>query len=190
MPFIDFEALKASTTIEQTAKLLGLELKQAGQSLRGKCPACNTDDPRSLVITPAKGAFYCFAEKKGGDLIALAAHIRGESVKEAASFLAGNSTVTARVPVNSSDPKPAPKVPERGFDRAKYRAGLERTHELLKDIPADLIERADIGVSSRGALKGIVLPLYAHATGEFICYAAVTGLQLPKATVVPLKKAG
>lgn len=92
--------------------------------------------------------------------------------------------------VQASDPKPAEKVPQRGFDREKYRAGLERTHELLKDIPADLIERADIGVSKRGTHPGLInVPLYDKDTGDFICYAGVPRIQLPRATVTPLKKA-
>ncbi len=197
MPFIDFQALKSALTIEETVGLLGLEMKQAGNQLRGICPACGTTGGRELVVTPDKGAWFCFSEKKGGDLIALAAHIRNESVKDAAAFLAdqigGTNTSDRTVKVTSTssqEPRqPAPSASKHGFDRAKYQAGLDRTHELLKDIPADFIERADLGVSNKGALKGVVLPLYDKDTGEFLCYVKVDGLQLPKATVTPLKRA-
>ena len=40
-----------------------------------------------MVMTPAKGLFYCFAKKAGGDAIALTAHIRGIPVKDAADHL-------------------------------------------------------------------------------------------------------
>jgi len=188
--FYDFDAIKRSVSFADAASKLGLEVKQSGTQLRAPCTRCNEGGDRALVMTEGKG-YFCFAAKKGGDVIGLAAHILDVSVKDAAAFL-GNDTVntntvnTVKVPT----PEPAPALtPKGGFDRAKYQAGLERAHELLKDIPADLIERADIGVSSRGALKGVVVPLYDCTTGEFLCYAAVQGLQLPKATVTPLKRA-
>lgn len=193
MPFIDKEAVKAAVSMEAAIDILGLEMRSEGKAFRGGCPACGGAD-RELVITPAKGAYYCFSDKHGGDVIQLAMHVQGVSFKDALAFLAehvsGTSTSTSPVQV----PTPRQQRPltskSSSFDRTKYQAGLDREHELLKDIPKDFLERADIGVSNKGALKGIVLPLYDHQTGEFLCYAKVEGLQLPKATVVPLKKAG
>ncbi len=86
---VDFADLKTRINIEQTAQLLGLQLKQSGQAMRGPCPACNSGGERAIVITPAKGVFFCFAAKEGGDLIALAAHIRKCDVKDAATWLDG-----------------------------------------------------------------------------------------------------
>lgn len=107
MPFIDFEALKASVPIEEAAQLLGLDLKQNGSQLRGPCPSCKSSDPRTLVITPSKAVFFCFKAQKGGDVIALAAHIRQENVKEAAAFLAGGfgNPTTSTVPTRTSSPQ-------------------------------------------------------------------------------------
>lgn len=183
--FVDFAAIKAAVSFADAASKLGLELKPSGNQLRGACP-CSGDD-RSLVITEGKG-YYCFSEKKGGDVIGLAAHVLGVSVKDAAMFLGDGKVATSNPTVTVPTPQPE-KPLTRGFDRAKYQDGLDRNHELLKDIPQDFIERADIGVSSRGALKGIVLPTYDKTTGEFICYVKVEGIELPKATVTHLKRA-
>src|ERR1019366_4762432 len=90
---VDFAELKSRVSIEHTVQMLSLSLNKAGAQLRGPCPVCNTGGDRALVVTPEKGLFYCFAAKTGGDQIALAAHIKGIKTSEAASFLAGNSTV-------------------------------------------------------------------------------------------------
>lgn len=191
MPYVDFIELKKRISIEQVVGMLGLKVKPEGNQLRGACPACGREgNTRALVITPSAGAFYCHAAQKGGDLINLAAHIREEKLSVAAAWLEaqlGTSTVsTSTVPTSSNAPAPKPNT--RGFDRAKYQASLDRSHELLKDIPADLIERADLGVSNKGALKGLVVPLVDKDTGVFITYAEVGYIKLPKATVTPLKR--
>lgn len=217
--FVDFAELKKRVCIEQVARMLGLKTKQEGDRLRAPCPACQKGDDRTLVITPTKEVFYCHAMGMGGDLIRLAAHVREESLPDAAGWIqdqlgnptstvsSNTSTVTssnvpAAQPLTSKhdfDPSETWVEPPKGwrppekkshhFDRAKYQAGLDRTHELLKDIPQDFIERADIGVSNRGALRGIVLPAYDKDTGEFLCYVKVEGIELPKATVTRLKTA-
>jgi hypothetical protein len=45
---------------------------------------CKSGGDRALIVTKSKGLFYCFAARKGGDAIALAAKIRGCGQNEAA----------------------------------------------------------------------------------------------------------
>ena len=86
---IDFSELKQRVNIEQAAEWLGLQVKKSGGQLRGVCPVCKDGGDRALVITPAKGLYYCFGKcRKGGDAISLAASVRGCSLREAAAFLA------------------------------------------------------------------------------------------------------
>ena len=87
MAFIDFAELKDKLSFGETINLLELGLKRSGNQYRGPCPACGTGGDRALVVTEGKG-FFCFAEKKGGDQIALAAHILGIGAKDAAQELA------------------------------------------------------------------------------------------------------
>src|SRR5438132_7312590 len=96
--FLDFQAVKQAVSIDEAAHRLGLALKPAGSQMRGVCPACKSGGDRALVITPSKGVFYCFSAGKGGDCIALTAHIRGTEVKDAAAWLA----------------PPAPEAPAKG----------------------------------------------------------------------------
>ena len=73
--FIDFKAIKASVSIEEAANSLMLTLKKSGAQFRTSCPACGNDNERTIVLTPARGLFYCFDAKVGGDCLALVQHI-------------------------------------------------------------------------------------------------------------------
>jgi DNA primase len=73
---MDFQALKAAVTIQKAAALVELKLTKSGDAYRSPCPACDSGGDRAIVITPAKAAYYCFAQKKGGDCISLVAHQR------------------------------------------------------------------------------------------------------------------
>ena len=112
MPYTDFASLKARLSIEKVAELLGLTLKQSGQALRGPCPACSSGGDRALVVTPARGVFFCFAAREGGDLIQLAAHIRKSDVKNAAIWLDGGTVPSKKeysrnhVPVGNGSLEP------------------------------------------------------------------------------------
>jgi DNA primase len=100
--FIDFEALKTRVKIEQTIPLRGLRMRQHGDQYRGPCPVCRQDGDRALAINSGLESYYCFPQRKGGDLIALFAHIRGMKQKDAAAYLdqqfgnSGQSHTTSR----------------------------------------------------------------------------------------------
>ncbi len=87
MPYLDFETIKADYPISRVVELLELELKPSGKQMRGKCPVCEGDSQRNLVITPNKGLYYCFSEQKGGDQLALIGHVKQMGVKDAAAWL-------------------------------------------------------------------------------------------------------
>ena len=92
MPFVDFAAIKAAIPIADVIQHFGLTLKPEGSAVPSACSACQQGGDRAIVITPAKGLFYCFAAKSGGDCIKLAAHLLGLDEKkqqqEAALYLA------------------------------------------------------------------------------------------------------
>jgi hypothetical protein len=69
--YIDFADVKARCSIEQAAKLLGLQTSEESSQLRAPCPACGNGSSRAIVITPARNLFHCFPSKAGGDQIAL-----------------------------------------------------------------------------------------------------------------------
>jgi CHC2 zinc finger len=82
---MDFQEIKVAVSLEKAAESLGLQLKPSGGAFRCACPKCEGSD-RQLVITPGKG-WYCFNAKRGGDVIALVAHVKGIGQREAAAAL-------------------------------------------------------------------------------------------------------
>jgi hypothetical protein len=49
--------------------------KEKRRSISHFIPACGNDNERFIVLTPARGLFYCFDAKVGGDCLALVQHI-------------------------------------------------------------------------------------------------------------------
>jgi DNA primase len=165
MPFVDFAELKTRVSIEQAMQLLGLNLLPHGSQVRGPCPVCKSGGDRALVITPAKGLFYCFAAKIGGDVIALTAHIRGTTVKEAAEELSrtfgtvqnstGNSTSTvSKRRTTAPQAQEARKQP--AFDPEAYAARLDASHASLAPlgISPETLKAWKAGYSNAGTNRG------------------------------------
>src|SRR3984957_1630770 len=130
--FVDFEALKSRVKIEQTIPLLDLRIRQHGDQYRGPCPACKSGGDRALAINSAKQSYYCFSQRKGGDLIALVAHVRGMTQKDAAAYIeqqCGNSEQSHSDTVHSSRNSP-PSPPAQGrelkpLDYLVFNEGVE-----------------------------------------------------------------
>ena len=148
MPYVDFKAIKEAVSIEDAANLLNLSLKKSGNQLRSGCPACKPDDERILVITPARGLFYCFDAKVGGDCIALVQHITGLDAKDAASYLAPQErTRSAESPRISKATVPQAAraettAPKKEFDPVAFASKLQYTNEV-----------AELGISEEDATR-------------------------------------
>lgn len=187
MSFIDFAALKAAVTIDQAAETLGLSLKQEGSQFRTSCPACKSGGNRAIVLTPAKGLFYCFSAKKGGDCIAIVAHVMGVGNNDAANFLA-DQLGTVPVPdrdtvLVSKERATAPKAPTRRvekqeksaptFDPAAFASKLAFTDEVAElGIAEEDATRLQIGFT-RGRVyfpirneDGSIAGFVGYANGE------------------------
>jgi DNA primase len=163
MSYIDFAELKANLAIEDAIQLLGVPLKKRGDAFRGPCPTCRSGGNRALVVTPAKQAFYCFGAKTGGDVIALAAHLRGCDMKGAAEFLTGKG----------SDPEPGDKkangstVPEERTKEAarslRPLSYLEAEHSFVQKLGLDEQTCTDFGAgyASKGIMRGrLAIPIH------------------------------
>jgi DNA primase len=161
MPFVDFAELKTRVSIEQALQMLGLNLVPHGSQHRGPCPVCKSGGARALVVTPAKDLFYCFAAKIGGDVIALTAHIRGTTVKDAAEELnrafgtVQNSTGTvSKLRATAPQAQEARKQP--AFDPEAYAARLDASHAYLapRGISAETLKAWKAGYSNAGTNRG------------------------------------
>src|ERR1700722_4561216 len=161
MPFVDFAELKTRVSIEQAMQLLGLNLLPHGSQHRGPCPVCTSGGDRALVVTPAKGLFYCFAAKIGGDVIALPAHIRGTTVKDAADELSrAFGTVQNSTGTVSKSRATAPQAQEArkqpAFDPEAYAARLDASHASLAPlgISSETLRDWKTGYSNSGTNRG------------------------------------
>lgn len=182
--FVDFGALKARVKIEQVVQMLGLMMKQSNNQLRSCCPACKNGGDRALVVTPSKEAFYCFGGSTGGDLIALAAHIQGVSVKEAAAFIADRAGLGTGTN-NSSTSKSKLPVPESdgGDETQKFAplSYLQQEHQAVDAIgfSPEICEKTGIGFAPKGILRGLVAIPIRDERGNLLGYIGITDAKLP-----------
>jgi DNA primase len=176
MSFIDFQELKGRVDIQAACSFLQLDLKPNGKQLRGACPQCPSGGERSLVITPEKGAAYCFNAKKGGDVIWLTSHIRGESQKEAAHFLdeafGGTSPVASEEKSTNSvtsDNSKGNSSKEREMKPLSY---LQTDHPKLVGLGvlSDTAEHFECGHAPKGIMRGkLAIPIH-DRDGRLIGY--------------------
>lgn len=194
MSFIDFTALKSDVRIEDVASMLSLSaVKTAGQ-LRAPCPACKSGGDRALVITPAKQAFYCFAARVGGDLIALVAHVQGTGVKDAAQEIArhfGRNSTSSRNNTssgNSTLPQGqigrAPRHPDSGRDPLRPLDYLLAEHDSVQSlgVPIETARDFGAGYAPKGIMRGrVAIPIRDRA-GMLLAYCgrAISDDQQPR----------
>src|ERR1700722_5495354 len=191
MPFVDFAELKTRVSIEQAMQLLGLNLLPHGSQHRGPCPVCTSGGDRALVVTPAKGLFYCFAAKIGGDVIALVAHIRGISVKDAADELnRAFGTVQNGTSTVSKNRATVPQAPEArkqpAFDPEAYAARLDASHASLAPlgISAETLKAWKAGYSNSGTNRGRLAIALHDRDGNILGFAGRSlGEEQPALTI-------
>ena len=163
---LDFKAIKESVPIQQVLEMLDIKhLTPHGEGLRGQCPLCQVTNPRGFVVTRAKNAWYCFSEKKGGDIIELVARHARITQKEAAGRIASHFKLNGATQVPdaaSSQHEPAAQRKPDGFDPLAYQQTLQADHDALGElgVSPDTIRQLGGGYASKGVLRGrLALPI-------------------------------
>jgi DNA primase len=197
MPFVDFTELKARMSIVEAVELLGIDMHIRGDQLRASCPHCGGGD-RTLVVTPSKGVYFCFKDGKGGDMIALAAHVREESVKDAAAFLAGTKVALTSTSKNRTSRTSSTPPEERGREETQKLqplSYLECEHEAVVAVGFNplVAKRLGIGYASKGIMRGLVAIPIRDEDGILQGYVGVDEARLPKdfqmpENVIPMRK--
>lgn len=167
MTQVNFADLRQRVHIEQVATQLGLKLKPHGVQYRSSCPICNDKNERALVITPAKGLFFCFSCKQGGDAITLVSKVKNISLRDAALFL---DTSAAPAP-----PAAAPAKAPTGFDPGKYANTLDPCHASLEPlgVSSETLREWRAGYASTGVHRGkLALPV--TRDGKTVAYIGRT----------------
>ncbi len=179
--FVDFAVLKERVTIEQVLEMLQIQVRRQGAQLRAPCPACKTGGDRALVVTPAKSLFYCFAARQGGDQIALAAHVNGCKINEAAALIWRNFG-TVQVPVSRNSTVPGNSTStvvsgslNAGEKRLQPLTYLEALHPTVQalGVSAATCEAFEAGYAGKGIMRGrLAVPVKAK-DGTLLAYVGI-----------------
>lgn len=175
--FVDFQAVKEAVSFGEAVSLLSLDLKKNGQSQwRGSCPVCGGE--RSLVVTDGRG-YYCWGAKKGGDVIALAAHVLELGPKEAAQELAERAgIVPSRNSTRDSTSRTVPESEEGTSVKLQPLPYLEPAHEsvIAVGLAPDFCETHGIGYAPRGVVRGSIAIPFRDERGKLLGYFGVQEL--------------
>jgi DNA primase len=184
--FVDFAALKEAVSFSAAIDLLDLDLKRSGNQWRGPCPSCHSAGARALVVTEGRG-FYCWGQRKGGDQIALAAHVLELPAKEAAQQLAERAGIvpvperdstSGKVPSHSTVP---PRARAKETEKLQPLTYLESDHEAVFAVGFDpeFCKHHGIGYAPKGVARGHVLIPFRDEDGKLLGYVGVTEAWLP-----------
>tara|TARA_R110002072_G_scaffold48207_1_gene131759 strand:- start:6247 stop:6840 length:594 start_codon:yes stop_codon:yes gene_type:complete len=186
----NFLEIKKNISMEEGARLLNLSLEaQDDGSFRGKCPACDSDDPRKLSIrqNDGKWTFKCFGDKDptGTSVIDMAAHVLDVSVYEGAKWLSEKE---------SNSPADPPQEEEQESVELPYLdkvPKLNPNHERVTEVglnPA-IAKVIGAGYSGAGVMQtAVAFPVFnweeAVEAGlqpvGFVGYDKKSQLRLPK----------
>jgi DNA primase len=172
---LDFQQLKERVDIVNVVDMLGLEMVNKGEQLRGACPRCNDGGDRALVVTPSKGVYFCFVEGRGGDLISLASHILDVNIRTAAVKIAEHFDLTEAELVKENDNVGTvpPKPQEEGERTLQPLGYLHHDLPCILDlhITEEEAKAVGIGFAKRGMMKDRICFPIRMRDGKLVGYA-------------------
>ncbi len=213
---LDFKAIAESVDVEAVARQMGVPLKRSANELRAACPACETDDDRSLAVYPETNSYRCFAASLSGDSISLWAHLNGytgmyRAAKELAELFphaTASGTAKTTDPERETVPATPPQKPEArtvapraqpapAFDPDEYAAKLQYTEQVSDlGISQEDAARLGVGYMSSGLHRGRVVFCVRNPDGSISGFVGVNpaDIKLPQrwigsAKVVQLRRA-
>jgi hypothetical protein len=174
---LDFQQLKQAHSIVDVLAMLGItHLTERGDTMRGCCPICKNPDQRAFVVTPEKGTYYCFKERKGGDIIRLVAAHDGIEDRAAAARISAHFSGTGKAD-NSARPQQevADGRKASGFDPLAYLETLDAAHEALIDLglSPETLRAFKAGYSSKGLNRGRLAVAWCGMDGEIKAFVGV-----------------
>ncbi len=181
---IDFAELKGRISIEDVAHVLLPDIKESNgevKQYRASCPQCKAGGDRALAVTPGKG-YYCNADKRGGDQIALVSHIQGVSMRQAAEWLVERFHLASPAP--QTPPPQESTTPPDAVDEGdglKPLKNLDAAHEAVKALkmPQEVAEALGAGQCAKGLMRGFVAIPLRLPSGKLIGYIGVKDGKLP-----------
>lgn len=199
--WVDYKQLKERVSLEQVLEHYGLlaELVRRGNTVTGKCPVHDGDNPRQFTANLVDNWWKCFSGnctyrndkgKVGGNQIDLVAGIEDCGFRDAALLLQEWFSITPQRPAPStrrkgmrisrkreekgSESPPAPdKVPTANKPLSFHLQNLDVEHPYLhrRGLTRDTIEYFGLGFCSKGSMKNrIAIPIH-NAGGQLVGYA-------------------
>lgn len=148
IPESEVQRLKDEVSVQRLVEAAGIELKKVGKDIAGRCPFHEDGEP-SLIVTPAKNLWHCFACQIGGGSIDWVMKLKGVSFRHAVELLKEDSSLAAVAgePVKRSTVRalPAP-VTLDADDRALLLQVVDYYHASLKQSPEALAYLAQRGL--------------------------------------------
>ncbi|MGV8042619.1 MAG: CHC2 zinc finger domain-containing protein [Thermoanaerobaculaceae bacterium] len=172
IPDDELERIKRDNDLVAVVRARGIELRPHGKDLAGRCPFHGPDETPSLVITPGKGLFHCFACDAGGDVIEWTRRTEGVSFRHAVEILrAGGPPPAFGAPpvAKSTVLKLPPPVAFDAEDHELLAQVVAYYHATLRTSPEALAYLKKRGIDHPGAITTFQLG-YADRT---------LGLRLP-----------
>ena len=169
--------------LERLVEASGIALKRTGKDLLGRCPF-HDDHEASLIVTPGKNLWHCFACQIGGGPIDWVMKTRGVSFRHAVELLREGvvpGTGAIELPARAGRRMRAlpPPIHFDAGDAALLEETIIYYHERLKQTPealaylarrglddAELIERFRLGFADR--TLGLRLPEKTRKAGHEI----------------------
>ncbi|MGH8275620.1 MAG: CHC2 zinc finger domain-containing protein, partial [Steroidobacteraceae bacterium] len=147
IPNEELERLRREVSVERLIEAAGIELKAAGKDLLGRCPF-HEDREASLVVTPSKNLWHCFACQIGGGPIDWMMKSKGVSFRHAVELLREGALELPVGAVKGGRIRvlPAP-VSFDADDRALLAQAIDYYHERLKQSPEALAYLARRGLT-------------------------------------------
>lgn len=182
IPEDELERIKRDNDLVALVRARGIELRPHGKDLAGRCPFHGPDETPSLVITPGKGLFHCFACDAGGDVIEWTRRTEGVSFRHAVEILrAGGPPPAFGAPpvAKSTVLKLPPPVAFDAEDHELLAQVVAYYHATLKTSPEALAYLKKRGIDHPGAITtfqlgyadrtlGLRLPTKQRADGQAI----------------------
>lgn len=189
---VDFAAVKAAVTLEQVLDHYGLtsQMKRGSDSLCGKCPIHQGENPTEFRVSLSKNCWNCFSSCHcGGNVIDFVAKMENVSFRKAAELLAewfrldvewqqGDSP-PEEVPIRHNSKTKPPATPSRVPEKPKPNVPLKFKLEKLQHEHPYLVERGitlataidfGVGYCEKGIMAGyIAIPIH-NAGGQVMAY--------------------
>ena len=169
IPDAELERLKSEISVERLVEAAGIALRPAGKDLLGCCPF-HEDREASLVVTPSKNLWHCFACQIGGGPIDWMMKSKGVSFRHAVELLREGAVELPAGAIRGGRIRVLPPpVSLDADDQALLAQAIDYYHERLKQTPEalaylekrglndpTLIERFKLGFADR-TLNGLTV---------------------------------